>query len=67
VPQLLIRAGEPLGDAFEQGQLPAWQLPEDVVEVPGHHFALLEDEAEATARATEAWLSEKVGPLQAAD
>jgi pimeloyl-ACP methyl ester carboxylesterase/acyl carrier protein len=61
VPQLLIRAGEPLGDAFEQGRLPAWQLPEDVVEVPGHHFALLEAGAEETARVMEIWLNEKVG------
>ncbi|HEX8074797.1 MAG TPA: type I polyketide synthase, partial [Thermoleophilaceae bacterium] len=64
-PTLLIRAGEPLGDAFEGGRLPSWQLPEDVVEVPGRHFELIEDGAERTARAVEAWMAERIGSAPA--
>jgi acyl transferase domain-containing protein/NAD(P)-dependent dehydrogenase (short-subunit alcohol dehydrogenase family)/pimeloyl-ACP methyl ester carboxylesterase/acyl carrier protein len=60
-PKLLIRASEPLGDAYERGCLAWWQVPEQVVEVAGHHFAVIEDGAEATAQATESW----VGKLDA--
>ncbi len=56
-PSLLIRASEPLGDAFEAGRLPSWQVPEDIAEITGDHAALIEDAADATARATEAWLA----------
>ena len=57
-PQLLIRASESLGDAYDRGQLAWWQVPDDVVEVTGHHFGVIEDGAEATARATESWVAE---------
>jgi pimeloyl-ACP methyl ester carboxylesterase/acyl carrier protein len=56
-PSLLIRASEPLGDAFEGGRLPSWQTPEDTVQITGDHFGLIEDVAEETARATEVWLA----------
>ena len=65
-PALLLRASDPIGDAFEGGRLPAWQLPPDIVEVPGHHFELIEDGAEATANAIETWLAEKVAPARVA-
>jgi hypothetical protein len=57
-PQLLVRASEPLGDAYGRGGLAWWQVPEDVVEVPGHHFGLIEGGADATARATDNWVAE---------
>src|SRR5206468_4305821 len=56
-PRLLIRAGEPLGEASD---LPEWQQPEDVVEVEGDHWALIEDAAAETAKVAEAWLAEKI-------
>jgi thioesterase domain-containing protein/acyl carrier protein len=58
VPALLVRADEPIGDAFERDALPAWQLPEDVVEVPGDHFHIVEAGAAATALAVATWLGE---------
>jgi len=61
-PALLVRASRPLGDETD---LPAWQLPEDVVEVEGDHWALIEDAAAATAEATEAWLAGKAASLPA--
>jgi hypothetical protein len=60
-PRLLLRAGDALGDALDSGRLPSWQVPDDVVEVPGKHFELIEDAAGATARAAEAWLAERIG------
>jgi acyl transferase domain-containing protein/NADPH:quinone reductase-like Zn-dependent oxidoreductase/acyl carrier protein len=58
-PSLLVRASEPLGDAFENGRLASWQLPPDVVEVAGDHFGLIDEAADETARAIDAWVGEK--------
>ncbi|HEX8646186.1 MAG TPA: SDR family NAD(P)-dependent oxidoreductase [Thermoleophilaceae bacterium] len=58
-PAVLLRASEPLGDAFEKGRLRPWQVPDDVVEVEGHHFGLIEDQAPNTARALEAWMAQR--------
>jgi pimaricinolide synthase PimS1 len=58
-PSLLVRASEGLGDAYEGGRLPSWQLPPDVVEVDGHHFGLIDESASATARVIDAWVSER--------
>jgi thioesterase domain-containing protein len=63
VPGLLIRASEPIGDAFEAGRLPWWQLPETIVEVSGAHFELIEGSATATAEAIERWLVDTVGEV----
>ena len=57
-PQLLIRASESLGDAYERGRLAWWQVSHDVVEVAGHHFGVIEEGADATARAAESWVNE---------
>jgi acyl transferase domain-containing protein/thioesterase domain-containing protein/acyl carrier protein len=59
-PAVLLRASDPLGDAYEAGRLRAWQVPEDVVEVEGHHFGLIEDQAPNTARALERWIAQRV-------
>jgi acyl carrier protein len=56
-PRLLVRASDSLGDAYAAGRLAAWQVPEDVVEVTGDHFGLIEAAAEATAQAVKAWLT----------
>jgi acyl transferase domain-containing protein/acyl carrier protein len=58
-PGLLLRAGDALGDAFDRGVLPWWQLPDTILEVPGDHFSLIEDNASATADVAEAWLAER--------
>jgi acyl transferase domain-containing protein/acyl carrier protein/pimeloyl-ACP methyl ester carboxylesterase len=55
-PSVLLRAREPLfGDASTDDR------PADrVIEVAGDHFSIIEEQAEATARAIEAWLAEKL-------
>jgi polyketide synthase 7 len=65
-PSLLIRASEPLGDAFDGGRLPWWQLPPDVVEVTGDHFGVIDGSASETAQAIDAWVREKTGERRAA-
>jgi polyene macrolide polyketide synthase len=60
-PSMLIRASEPLGDAFEGGRLPEWQLPPEVVEVTGDHFGLIDKSASRTAQAIDTWVRETIG------
>jgi acyl transferase domain-containing protein len=68
-PTLLVGAAEPLTRRRGSGER---RLPDGfgtVVEVPGTHFAVLEDQAEVTAAVVEEWLSttfgEPVAPLSA--
>nr|MDQ3935474.1 type I polyketide synthase [Actinomycetota bacterium] len=63
-PALLVRASERLGDAYEAGRLPDWQLPPDVAEVTGHHFGVIDETASETARVIDAWVGEKTGEEQ---
>ena len=58
-PSLLIRATEPLGDAFEGGRLSWWQLARDVREVTGDHFSVIDESASETAQVIDAWVSER--------
>jgi acyl transferase domain-containing protein/NADPH:quinone reductase-like Zn-dependent oxidoreductase/acyl carrier protein len=60
-PALLIRAAEPLGDAFEAGRLASWQLAPDVMEVTGDHFGVIDESAGETAQVIDAWVREKTG------
>jgi pimeloyl-ACP methyl ester carboxylesterase len=60
-PGLFLRAAQPLGDAFERGLLPDWQLPETILEVPGDHFGVIGDCSDSTARAIDAWLADRLG------
>jgi thioesterase domain-containing protein/acyl carrier protein len=60
-PSLLIRATEPLGDAFEGGRLASWQLAPDVMEVTGDHFGVIDESAGETAQVIDAWVREKTG------
>jgi len=64
-PSMLVRASEPLGDAFEGGRLPEWQLPPDVVEVSGDHFGLIDRSASRTAQAIDTWVRETTGEASA--
>jgi len=57
-PSLLVRASEPLDGTFAESHLRAWQRSDSVVEVLGDHFALIEDRAEQTAQAVEAWIAD---------
>ncbi|HXC46616.1 MAG TPA: alpha/beta fold hydrolase, partial [Solirubrobacteraceae bacterium] len=61
-PSLLIRASEPLGEGLGAGLQRLAQQPDETVEVAGHHFGLIEEEAETTARATEAWILDRCTP-----
>jgi thioesterase domain-containing protein/acyl carrier protein len=58
-PSLLVRATEPLGDAFEGGRLAWWQLARDVIEVTGDHFGLIDESASETAQVIDTWVREK--------
>jgi thioesterase domain-containing protein/acyl carrier protein len=55
-PTLMIRASEPLSTGDGDTCWPSWEVSDEQVEVAGHHFALIEAEAAATADATEKWL-----------
>lgn len=59
-PSVVLRASEPLFD--DDGG----RLADAVVEVAGDHFSILEEHAEATARATEAWLAQTLAGVGAA-
>ena len=59
-PSLLIRASVPLGDAYERGELPWWQMPEHTAQVIGHHFELIGESAPQTADAIDGWVRELV-------
>ncbi|GAA1994204.1 hypothetical protein GCM10009754_86950 [Amycolatopsis minnesotensis] len=59
-PTLLMRASEPF-DTPVEGGLPEdwqarWDLPHTAVDVPGNHFTIVEEHAEATAEALESWV-----------
>jgi thioesterase domain-containing protein/acyl carrier protein len=61
-PLLLIRASEALGGASGASRLPPGQVPDEIVEVAGDHFALIEHAAEETARAIMAWVGSFTAP-----
>jgi thioesterase domain-containing protein len=57
-PNLLLRATEGIADGAHADDGPAmWKLSDDVAEVAGNHFTIMEDHAEATARTVEDWLA----------
>ncbi|WP_328891797.1 type I polyketide synthase [Streptomyces sp. NBC_00316] len=64
-PVLLVRAGEPMpgGEelAPEQWQT-GWSEADRVVDVPGNHFTMMEDQAGTTAEAVDRWIREQ--PVQ---
>ncbi|MFD0352423.1 SDR family NAD(P)-dependent oxidoreductase [Streptomyces sp. NPDC127110] len=56
VPTLLVRAGRSLVDGG--GHQASWPLPHTVVDVPGDHFTMMEDDARDAAAAVDHWLTE---------
>jgi acyl transferase domain-containing protein/thioesterase domain-containing protein len=56
-PVLLIRATEPIGAAPDGAEWrPRWDLPHEVVDVPGNHLTMMDAHAELTAAAIADWL-----------
>jgi acyl transferase domain-containing protein/thioesterase domain-containing protein len=55
---VLLRACDSLGSTLGYARpLAPWQLADEVVEVPGDHFSIVETHARSTAAAIETWLS----------
>jgi hypothetical protein len=52
---LFVRATEQYQDSVAA----AWELPHDVVDVPGDHFTMLEEHSATTGAAVQEWLSQK--------
>ena len=60
-PLLLVRAAEPIG-AEPAGEWQArWEVPHELVEVPGNHLSMMDAHAGSTAAAVSAWLADVVG------
>jgi acyl transferase domain-containing protein len=59
-PTLLLSADSPATDRSAHGW-GAWQVADHIVSVPGNHFSIMEENAERSALAVDAWLSEKIG------
>ncbi|GAB2611000.1 hypothetical protein GCM10027168_49870 [Streptomyces capparidis] len=60
-PTLFVRAARPLpgGDGSGGGLRASWQLPHTAVEVPGDHWTMLEEHADAAAASVRDWLRER--------
>nr|WP_285904737.1 type I polyketide synthase [Actinoplanes hotanensis] len=57
-PTLLVRASEPMFGWSRDGDWrSSWTLPHDVADTPGNHFSVMEENAAATARVVDDWLS----------
>jgi thioesterase domain-containing protein len=56
-PILAVRAERPLGDDGEAGIEAAGPADMHIVDVPGDHFTIIENQAETTARAVGAWIA----------
>jgi hypothetical protein len=35
-----------------------WEHPHDAVDIPGHHFSIVEEHAESTAAALDSWIGD---------
>ncbi|MFG2677189.1 SDR family NAD(P)-dependent oxidoreductase [Streptomyces sp. NPDC048445] len=61
-PVLLVRAGEPMPGGEElapERWQTGWSEADRVVDVPGNHFTMMENLADATAAAVESWIREQ--------
>jgi acyl transferase domain-containing protein len=57
-PLLLARASEPVpGVPMQDDGESSWKVTHSAVDIPGHHFTIMEEHADGTARAVEVWLS----------
>jgi polyketide synthase 12 len=57
-PVLLVRASEPVAPDAPDGWQVGWDAPHTAVDVPGDHFTIVEEHADTTAKAVEAWIAE---------
>jgi pimaricinolide synthase PimS1 len=57
-PILLVRAEEPMAGALqdEGDWRPKWPVEHDLVDVPGDHYSMLQENADSTMEAVEKWL-----------
>jgi thioesterase domain-containing protein/aryl carrier-like protein len=60
-PVLLVRASDPIGADPDEDWQPIWEVPHDVVDVPGNHLTMMDAHAEATGEAISAWLATTLG------
>jgi acyl transferase domain-containing protein/thioesterase domain-containing protein/aryl carrier-like protein len=66
-PVLLATASEPLGevDPDSDGWRPRWELPHELLEVPGNHLSMMDAQAESTAEAISRWIDTVLGAARA--
>jgi acyl transferase domain-containing protein/acyl carrier protein len=65
-PVLLVRPSEPLIGGAESASSPPWQGVDNLVEMKGSHFTIIEADAEITAGIVETWLPTIAQPLVSA-
>ncbi|MFL5913046.1 MAG: type I polyketide synthase [Gaiellaceae bacterium] len=60
-PVLWLRASEPLVEGLDEADRlpPSFPAPEAVVDISADHFTVIQDSADAAARAAEAWFSQR--------
>jgi acyl transferase domain-containing protein len=65
-PTVLLRATDPMpGFAQDDGAGQAsWPLPHEPIQVPGNHFTMMQEHADSTAEAVEAWLATQRSAVQ---
>ncbi|WP_345596654.1 alpha/beta fold hydrolase, partial [Streptomyces marokkonensis] len=57
-PTLLVRAAEPLAGVPEDDDWrPRWKFPHSVVDVPGHHFSMMDEHAGTTMEVIQRWVA----------
>ncbi len=58
IPTLLVSASEPMPSLADDDQWrSSWAMCDEVINVPGNHFTMMEDGAGSTAEAIDAWLA----------
>nr|AAG13919.1 megalomicin 6-deoxyerythronolide B synthase 3 [Micromonospora megalomicea subsp. nigra] len=57
LPTLVVAASEPMGEWPDDGWQSTWPFGHDRVTVPGDHFSMVQEHADAIARHIDAWLS----------
>ncbi|HWX87896.1 MAG TPA: thioesterase domain-containing protein, partial [Solirubrobacteraceae bacterium] len=56
-PVLLARALDPVPGTAQGDRRSSWELSHTAIDVPGHHFTIMDGLADTTAKAVEEWLS----------
>ncbi|QBJ98639.1 alpha/beta fold hydrolase [Rhodococcus sp. ABRD24] len=59
LPTLLVRADEPMGPWPDDSWRSTWPFAHDIADVPGDHFTMIQEHADAIARHIVAWLTER--------